>query len=77
MIRWVVAFLGVWGICLVGIYVAWLVGLGINCAFASGCLSQLTFRSLFAAVNIKGVVARGTLLAIAFIGIAWFRRRAQ
>jgi predicted outer membrane lipoprotein len=77
MSRWVIAFLGAWGICLAGMYIAWLLGLTLNCLFADGCLKQLSVESLFASVNIRGVFARGTLLAIAFIAITWLNRRRR
>ncbi|WP_153100226.1 hypothetical protein [Paraburkholderia hayleyella] len=77
MSRWVIAFVGAWGICLAGMYVAWLAGLTLNCLFATGCFEQLSINSLVAAVNLKSVFARGTLLAIAFIVIAWISRRRQ
>ncbi|MGF6637638.1 hypothetical protein OKW39_004854 [Paraburkholderia sp. MM6662-R1] len=76
MIRWLIAFLGAWGICLAGMYVIWVVALCLNCLFAPGCFSHLTVHDVLSAVNFRGVFARGTLLAIAFTGIAWFRRRA-
>lgn len=77
MSRWVIAFLGAWGICLVGMYAAWLVGVTLDCLFAAGCFGKLSFGSLIAAVNLKSVLTKGTLLAIAFIVIAWISRRRQ
>lgn len=77
MSRWVIAFLGTWGICLAGMYAAWLVGLTLNCLFASGCFEKLSVGGLISAVDLKSVVTRGTLLAIVFIVIAWMSRRRR
>lgn len=77
MNRWIIAFLGAWVICLAGMYGAWLVGLTSRCLFAVGCIEQLSVTSLIAAVNLKSVVVKGTLLAIAFIAIAWISRRRR
>lgn len=77
MSRWSIAFLGAWGICLAGMYVASLVGVTLNCLFAYGCFVKPNAGNLLAAVNMKGVLGRGSLLAIAFIVIAWFSRRKQ
>ncbi|MGF6647343.1 hypothetical protein P3T17_005506 [Paraburkholderia sp. GAS82] len=76
MSRWLIAFSGAWGICVAGVFVAWLIGLSVNCLFAPGCMSHLTFHGLVSAVNLKDVLVRGTLLAIVFVGIAWLKRRA-
>lgn len=77
MSRWAIAFFGVWGICLVGMYVASVVGVAINCLFAYGCFVESNAGNLFSAVSMKGVLGRGSLLAIAFIAIAFLSRRKQ
>ncbi len=77
MIRWLIGFLLAWGICLVGVFIAWLIGVSIQCVFISGCLARLDVHSLFAAVNGRGVFARGTFLAVAITSIVWFRRRSR
>lgn len=71
MIRWLIAFFGAWGICLAGIYLAWIVGLTIHCLFIPGCAKELSIDFLTSSVNIKSVMTRGTLLTIALIAISW------
>lgn len=75
MTRWLLAFMGAWVICTSGVYVAWVLGVCIKCIFISGCLGHLGFNEILAAVNGRGVFARGTLLAIAITFIAWAKRR--
>ncbi|WP_155630460.1 hypothetical protein [Burkholderia territorii] len=75
--RWIFAFLGVWGICLAGMYIAWLLGLILNCFFVSGCFSRLTVGGVFSAIHVESVLVRATLLSIAFIAIAWISRRGK
>ena len=77
MSRWSIAFLGAWGICLAGMYVASLVGVTLNCLFAYGCFVESNAGNLLAAVNIKGVFGRGSLLALALIVIACIGRTKQ
>ena len=75
MIRWIVVFLGAWGICLSGMYATWIVALIMNCALSPGCLGQISIETLLSSVNMKSVMAKGTLLAIASIVIAWINTR--
>lgn len=77
MMRWLVAFLCAWLICLIGAALAWVIGLLIHCAFIPGCYSQLDIETLLRAINIRSVMIKGTLLAIAIVGIVWFKRRHQ
>lgn len=77
MRRWVIAFLGAWGICVAGMYVAWIVGLTLNCMFATGCLQWLSIGHLISAVNLKSVVTKGTILAVVLIVMAWVGGRKR
>jgi len=77
MSRWAIAFVGTWGICLFGMYIAWLIRLTMNCLFSQGCFHELSIQILISSVNIKDVMTRGTLLAIAFIFITWVSRTRQ
>ena len=77
MMKWFFACIAVWAICIVGFFVIWLVGLSANCVFISGCMSQLDFETLLAAVDRKSVLVRGTLSAIAIVGIVWASRRRR
>jgi hypothetical protein len=69
-------FLLAWGICVSGVLIAWLIGVCIHCAFMPGCLNRLDAHSLWATVNTKSVLTRGTLLAIALTFIVWVKRRS-
>lgn len=77
MMRWLQVFIGVWVICTAGFYVVWLVGLFINCAFIQGCFAQLNPHGLFAAVNGKSVLVKGTISAVAVAFIVWSRRKVR
>lgn len=77
MMRWLTAFAGAWMICVAGFFVIWLLGLCVHCMSTSGCVSQIDLRVLLGAVDYKSVLVRGTLAAIAIIGIAWLKRQSR
>lgn len=77
MMRWLIACICVWTICVVGFFIIWLIGLSINCVFIPGCISQTDIHSLLTAVNGKSVMVKGTLSAIAIVGTLWFKRRQK
>lgn len=76
MKKWLIAFLGIWILCLLTIFVCWLVGLTINCFFISGCVESLSFHKIIGAVSGKSVIVRGSILAVVFIAITWINRRS-
>lgn len=77
MTRWITACVGAWAICVAGFLAIWLFGLCVHCLTTPGCVSRIDMRSLLAAVNYKSVATKGTLSAIALVGIVWLRRRSQ
>lgn len=62
-------------ICWVIVAVAWGVGLVINCAFVVGCYEKLNFLDLIRLIEIKSVLARGTLLSLVFTLFSWAKLR--
>lgn len=72
--RWVVAGIATWVICVSGFYLIWLIGLVVNCIFIPDCFCHINSKSLLAAVNEKSVLVRGSLSALVVSAIAWVRR---
>ena len=77
MTRWIIACAGAWLICVAGFFAIWVVGLYLHCIFTSGCLYLLDIQDILGAVNYKGVMIKGTLSALAIVGIVWFKRRSR
>ncbi len=62
-------------ICWVTVAVAWAIGLVINCAFIDECYEKLSFLNLMRLIDMKSVLARGTLLSLVFAIFAWAKIR--
>lgn len=75
MVRLIIAFLLAWSICLIGVAAAWLINAYIQCTFISDCLSKIDLLTILHNFNIRGIIARGTILAIVITFIAWSKIR--
>lgn len=62
-------------ICIAGVALIWVAGIYISCLFVSGCYQKLGVLGVLAVVNIKGIVIKGILLALAFTFLTWLKIR--
>lgn len=62
-------------VCWATVAAAWVISLVINCAFVDGCYGRLSFNDLMRLIDMKSVMARGTLLSLVFTLFAWAKFR--
>ncbi|HVV73850.1 MAG TPA: hypothetical protein VHI52_20470 [Verrucomicrobiae bacterium] len=62
-------------ICIPGIALIWVVGAYTSCLFVSGCYERLGVVGVLGVISIKSILAKGTLLALAFTFLTWLKIR--